>query len=127
VKKKVSTDSAPKAEPGVYPYRCHAEGCPLNATIFPTVIGPPISGVCRYHDAAKPSQWRALTQILTSGPFTEEIMAPQLLQLGLRWNEPSDFRRPSVIPPAKPRPAVWYDDPEWAEERAAIQAESRGD
>lgn len=69
-------------------YACSARGCPLRATIFDTVIGPPQNGRCRYHDAANPKDWPYLTELLCTHPFKREDLEPGFASIGLRWREP---------------------------------------
>lgn len=68
--------------------RCSAHGCPLRATIFDSVIGPPQLGRCRYHDAALPRDWPYLTELLCTNPFTREALEPGFASIALRWQEP---------------------------------------
>ena len=79
--------NTPKKQTGA-DYRCSAEGCPLRATIFDNVVGPPNNGRCRYHDAAERKDWPQLTNWFTTLEFTEEVMSPRLRGVGLRWLEP---------------------------------------
>jgi len=83
-------------------YHCSAEGCPLRASIFDNVTGPPANGRCRYHDAAERKHWPQLTEWFMTLPFVEEVISPRLRSLGLRWMEPP---LPSIPPDAEKGPA----------------------
>ena len=82
----------PPRMPDAPTHQCIAHGCPLRATIFDSVIGTSSNGRCRYHDAANPSDWPYLTDILQSRPFTREDIEPALASIGLRWQEPKARR-----------------------------------
>lgn len=72
--------------------RCSAHGCPLRATIFDTVIGPPSNGRCRYHDATSPRDWPYLTELLCTRAFTREALEPAFASIGLHWLEDEPAR-----------------------------------
>lgn len=132
--------------------RCLANGCPLRATIFDSVIGPPQNGRCRYHDGLAPKLWPQLTEALNRGDV-EAFEA-----LGLQWREPTErvvreyhskhtgitvrdaesfnrwWQAFSARPPATEHQdvigtfvrigALAVRDPEWADERSAVQSEA---
>jgi hypothetical protein len=109
------TDSNPMIiDPSKPDYTCSAHGCPLRATIFDSVTGPPRHGRCRYHDRLAPRRWPALTEALNTNPLRQALML-----FGLPYLAPDDpaAPRPRPRPPAKPI------DVEVDEERIAIQAE----
>lgn len=142
----------PPRMPDAQPNRCVAHGCPLRATIFDSVIGPPQNGRCQYHDALAPKFWAQLTEAMNRGDV-ETFEA-----LGLKWREPIDASKRSYYskhtgitvrgaesfklwwqafsarPPVVEHAdvigsfvrigALTVRDPEWDEERRAIQAEN---
>lgn len=119
-----------------YGYPCAAHGCPLRATIFDSVIGPPLHGRCRYHDAASPHFWPQLTRILQSSPFDAPAMRDAIEAAGFRWLEDAP-----QLPPARryslreakaiarawlSRPVVGDTDPlDWA--KSLREREKRGE
>ncbi len=68
-------------------YQCSADGCPLRATIFDSIVGPPSHGRCRYHDRLDPKHWPKLTKLVNSAPFRRDLMEGGFKSLGLQWLE----------------------------------------
>ena len=64
---------------------CRAYQCPCRASIFDSVVGPPINGLCRYHHRAPTSDWPRLTEVLRSGPLTIGFMRSALIAAGFPW------------------------------------------
>lgn len=98
-----------RKKPKVDSYQCAANNCPLRATIFDTMVGPPSHGRCRYHDKVPASKWPVLTRLFRSGPFTKELMEPSLRAIGLAWLEGPQFLSAAQIEAAAERAAIQAD------------------
>ena len=102
---KLFDDDAPHA-PKPAENLCRAHECPCRASIFDSVTGTPMKGLCRYHNATPSALWPELTQVLRSGPMTVAFMRPALLSAGFPWFSLRPEKPTVDIDPSK-GPKAW--------------------